>query len=48
MNIFSRLFSKKPSGHAGILDAIESMETNMDRVSIGAANAAKESGAVLK
>jgi hypothetical protein len=48
MNIFSCLFSKKPSGHAGILDAIKSMEADMDRVSIGAANAAKESGAVLK
>lgn len=48
MNIFSRLFSKQSSAHAGILDAIKSMETDMDRVSIGAANAAKESGAVLK
>lgn len=48
MNIISRLFSKKTSSHAGILDAIKDLETDMELVSISAANAAKESGAVLK
>ncbi|GEM_PF-3623296 len=48
MNFMKRLFSRKPSGRAEILDAITFMQADMDKVSIGAANAAKESGDVLK
>jgi transposase-like protein len=48
MNLIKRLFSKKPSGSAGIFDAIQSMQANVEKLSIGAANAAKESGDVLK